>query len=93
MVAFAVLCGDFEVGVHHEKLNYDNVDETAENVTTKLKDSDLCLIHPASYLNKSVYIDAIVRRIQARCPELQIWGNGSSPPPLYSPQRVNSGMR
>ncbi|MBN2014440.1 MAG: hypothetical protein JW778_04615 [Candidatus Altiarchaeota archaeon] len=83
-VAIAVLCGDFEVNVLHEKINLQNPEKTAEKITPKLDEYDLCLVHSANNYKQNVMIDGILRRIQNNHPRLQIIGGASSPPAIVA---------
>jgi len=88
-VAIAVLCGDFDVKVFHEKINFNEPSETVKEITPKLKGWKLCLIHSANTYKQNVIMDFILRRVQSTYPDLQIWGGLSSPPPLVA---TNDGI-
>jgi hypothetical protein len=83
-IAVAVLCGDFEVKVFTEKLDYEDVEGMVERIAPKLDDATLCLIHSSNYYQQNAYVDAILRRIQGRQPKMQIWGITSKPQPLIA---------
>jgi hypothetical protein len=83
-VVIAVLCGDFEVNVFHEKINLQEPRETVEKITPKLKDVSLCLAYAAITCQQNVYVDFILRRIQSMYPKMQIFGGASSPPALVA---------
>ncbi len=81
-VAIAVLCGDFDVEVFHESINYEKLEETAEDIINISDKADLCLVYSASPIKKNVFLDAILRRIQKTYPKLQMFGGVSFPPPI-----------
>jgi hypothetical protein len=83
-VAVAVLCGDFEVKVFTEKLEYDDVEGTIKKIAPKLDDATLCLIHSSNYYQQNAHVDAILRRIQERQPKMQMWGITSKPQPIIA---------
>ena len=81
-VAIAVLCGDFDVRVFHESIDFEDQEKTINKIIPRLKGYDLCLTYSANYYKKNIFIDAILRRVQYKFPDLQIWGMDSAPPPI-----------
>ncbi len=81
-VAIAVLCGDFDMRVLHERMNYEKPEDTAELMIPELKDHNLCLIYSANPIKRDILVDAILRGIQASNPDLQIFGGVSASPPI-----------
>ena len=59
-VAVAVLCGDFEAEVVTEKINYDDLEETADKITNQLEDKDLFLAYGANYYKQNTYLDYLL---------------------------------
>ncbi len=80
-VAVAVLCGDFDVKVFHEKIGYEEPEKTVNKIIPQLEGWNLCLVYSANYYKKNVFLESILRGIQNAQPDLQIGGNCSSPPP------------
>jgi len=83
-VAIAVLCGDFDVNVFHEKINFQNPEETANKITPQLGDADLCLVHSANHYKQNVIMDGILRRVQNAHPKIQVIGGASAPPTIVA---------
>jgi len=81
-VAIAVLCGNFDVKVFHEPIDFKDPEKTANEIIPRLEGSELCLVYSANYYKQNVFIDAILRRVQYKFPDLQIWGMVSAPPPI-----------
>ncbi len=84
---YAVLCGDFEVEVHSEEINYDNLDETADNIADKLNGWELCISYSTTSLFEGVKLDYILRRVQERNPNTQIAGGVSAPKPIVATKK------
>jgi hypothetical protein len=83
-MVIGVVCGDFDVNVFHEKINFENPEETANRMISTLGDPNLCFIHTASHYKQNVIMDGILRRIQTSRPHMQIIGGASSPPAIIA---------
>ncbi len=81
---YGVLSGDFEVEVFTEEINYDNLDETAENIAGRLQGWELCITYSANYLTDCMKLDYILRRVQEKNPKTQIAGGVSAPKPIVT---------
>jgi len=81
---YGVLSGEFQVEVFTEKINYDDLDETAENIATKLENWQLCITYSSNFLVDDVKLDYILRRVQERNPNTQITGGVSAPKPIVA---------
>ncbi len=88
-IVVAVLCGDFDVDIFHEKINFNEPIETIEQITPKLNGWSLCLTYSATTCQQNVIMDFILRRINNIHPNLQILGGASSPPAFVA---TNDGM-
>ena len=84
---YAVLCGDFEVEVHEEKINYDDLDETADNIAAKVGGWELCITYSSNIIFDGVKIDYILRRVQERNPNTQIAGAVSASKPTTATKK------
>ncbi|MFB6089372.1 MAG: FIST N-terminal domain-containing protein [Candidatus Aenigmatarchaeota archaeon] len=81
-VAVAVLCGDFEVDVFSEEIDFDDPQKTVDKTIPKLEGKDLCIVYSANYCRQDIFLDFILRRVQDKYPEMQILGGVSAPEPV-----------
>ncbi len=85
-VVYMVFCGDFEVSVFHEKIDYVSPEKTAVNMVNQigLLKPDLCLVYSSNYYKDNNAMDAVLRRICDKFPQTQFSGGVSSPKPFIA---------
>lgn len=81
-VVFGVLCGDFDVKLVCERIDYGDLDRVAENIIPQIGAFNLSITHSANMHEQCVFLDAVLRRVNAACPNLQVVGGVSSPNPF-----------
>ncbi len=86
-VAFGVLSGDFEAEVFQERINYDDIEETAGKIKPKLKGGNTTIVHSSNSYYHLNYVDMILRRLQNEYPKLQIIGGNSAPEPFITTKK------
>ena len=89
VVAIVVLCGNFDVNVFHESIDFQNPEKTTERAIPHLNGCGLCFVYSANHYKQNVVLDAILRGVQNSYPKLQIMGAASSPPALVA---INDGI-
>ena len=88
-IVFGVLCGDFDVRVFYEAVDYQSPVKTAEKIMGWLGEVGLCLAYSANLIKDNVFIDHIFRLVQDSNPSLQITGGVSaSPPTVFTSEGV-----
>jgi hypothetical protein len=75
-----VFSGDIVVNQVIEKVDYSNVDETAEKLVNGLNPSDLILFFSSGHIRKCLEINKILLHVHDSFPETQIWGGNSVSP-------------
>ena len=83
-VSIVVFCGELDVTVFDEKIDFKNPQKTAENITPNLKDKNLAFIYSATYAKQLSVMDYILRIAQEKHPKTQILGGGSAPKPIVA---------
>lgn len=88
-VVIGVLCGEFEVKVVHECIDFTKLVNVADKLIPQLDGFNLAIVHSANMYEQLVFVDGILRRVNAAHPGLQIVGGCSSPNPIVA---CNGGM-
>ena len=83
-IGITTLSGDFETKIITEEIDLQNPVNTANKLIQELEPEGTCLTYTATYLWQLSTIDAILRRIQTKNPNLKIFGGGSAPNPIIS---------
>jgi len=81
-IAITVLSGDFTAEIITEKLNFQEPAETINKILPKIKTPDLCIVYSANFVQKTRYIDHILRALQQKTPKTQFYGCVSAPSPM-----------
>ncbi|MFH1836165.1 MAG: FIST N-terminal domain-containing protein, partial [Methanobacteriota archaeon] len=80
-VVFAVFCGDFDVDVIQERMDFDDLDSTVGRLNACVGGWHVAVTFSSNLFYQNVFVDYVLRRINLSNPSLQIVGGNSAPTP------------
>ena len=88
-IIIGVLCGNMKVEVYHEKIDYESIEQNAENIKQNIKENSRLLVYAGLYITYGELVGKVLHQVHLKYPNLQSFGAFATPEPAVL---TNSGL-